>query len=136
MNFPKNSSAKRRRSSALRVVSRTRLDDASEEETTAVSNSRFIGLYRQTVDRLADLIHDTRSDDRDGFFHAMRFMQLVGLSSDEVVERLDFSQENVCRWMSGQRCPHPELRRHVLDQCLEIVLSKANADVPPQFLRA
>jgi hypothetical protein len=81
-------------------------------------------LFRETFEKLAELIEGDGAVERVEFFHAMRLMQNFGLNSADVVRVMDYGQENVCRWMNGTRCPHSEMRRHVLRKCLAILGSK------------
>lgn len=96
--------------------------------------TKIVQLYRQTFSELDALVDECDPHNAVDFFHAMRFMQLLGLNSDDVALRLSYRRENICRWMNGQRRPHAAMRKYVLKQCIEILREDVEIPRPTAFL--
>jgi len=93
-------------------------------ELAEIHDSPFLEMYREVLGRLRDLIDTYDVSRREDFFHAMNWMQRLGLRSDDVIGSLAYSQESICRYMAGTRCPHQEVRRHILRKCFAILQMK------------
>jgi hypothetical protein len=110
-------------------------DGRGEQIQTRTRDSKYVELYRQTFAELVKTAESSDLSDRDNFFHVMRFLQMLGLTSDEVIRHIDYAQENVCRWMNGQRAPHPEVRRYFVDKCIAVLRKDVDSPTPSKFTR-
>jgi len=99
----------------------------------AYEESSYILLYRELFNDVAALIDRANGMDRTDFHHAMRTMQMMGLGSDEVANSLQYAQAHVCRWMSGERCPHQNIRQFIVKRCVELLRPRVENNPPKAF---
>ncbi len=92
-------------------------------------------LYRRWIGDLGKQIAEYDAEDRDGFFHLMKMMYMLGLRAEDVITQLRFTPETIARWINGSRTPHVEMRAYVLEKCYAILRQIAELPVPRELVR-
>jgi CRP-like cAMP-binding protein len=88
----------------------------------------FIQLYLATLDSLRELIGSQDQFEPTNFHRAMRFLQILGANSADIAQDLGYTRENVCRWMSGDRVPHPSMRKSIVLRSLDMLERRVDAN--------